>query len=166
MTSDITPITAVSLGGTTAQTALEIPDCVTMITPVGKRSIDALAEYAADLLAENSDLPAPVYFSVSEAGQEVSLQFADTPDSFRALAEWAERFGGTITGCPHPRDNGRQSVHCEVKFTDRGVKVEAYAFITALRPHPLRPDTSAGPGGRQSPGPASHQNPSVPIRKR
>jgi hypothetical protein len=131
MTSDITPITAASKGGTTAQTAIEIPGYVTMITPVEKRSIDALAEYAADLLAENSDLPGPVYFSVSEAGQEVSLQFGGTPDSFRALAEWAERFGGTVTGCPTTHDGGRQSVHCEVKFTDKGVKVEAYAFITA-----------------------------------
>jgi hypothetical protein len=136
MTSDITPITAASKGGTTAQTAIEIPDYVTMITPADKRSIDALAEYAADLLAQTSDLPAPVYFSVSEAGQQVSLQFADTPDSFPALAEWAWRFGGTVTGCPHTRD-GQQSVHCEVKFTDNGVKVEAYAFITAPKAAPV-----------------------------
>jgi hypothetical protein len=135
MTSDITPITAASKGGTTAQTAIEIPDYVTMITPADKHSIDALAEYAADLLAQNSDLPAPVYFSVSEAGQEVSLQFADTADSFPALAEWAWRFGSTVTGCSHTRD-GQQSVHCEVKFTDHGVKVEAYAFITASKAAP------------------------------
>jgi hypothetical protein len=135
MTSDITPITAASKGGTTAQTALEIPAYVTMITPAEKRSIDALAEYTADLLAKNYDLPGPVYFSVSEAGQQVSLQFAGTPGSFRALAQWAERFGGTVTGCPHTRD-GQQSVHCEVKFTDDGVKVEAYAFITAPKAAP------------------------------
>jgi hypothetical protein len=131
MTSDITPITAASKGGTTAQTAIDVPDYVTMITPAEKRSIDELAEYAADLLAEYHDLPAPVYFSVSEAGQAVSLQFAGTPGSFRALAQWAERFGGTVTGCPTTHDDGRRSVHCEVKFTDNGVKVEAYAFITA-----------------------------------
>jgi hypothetical protein len=136
MTSDITPITAASKGGTTAQTALDIPGYVTMITPAEKRSIDALAEYAADLLAKNYDLPAPVYFSVSLAGQEVSLQFGDTPGSFRALAQWAERFGGTVTGCPHTHEDGRQSVHCEVKFTDGGVKVEAYAFITAPKAAP------------------------------
>src|SRR6266536_4815336 len=100
MTSSITPDTAASDGATTAETAIEIPGYVTMITPAAKRSIDALAEYAADLLAENSDLSAPVYYSVSLAGQEVSLQFGDTPDSFRALAQWAERFGGTVTGCP------------------------------------------------------------------
>jgi hypothetical protein len=136
MTSDITPITAASKGGTTAQTAIEIPGYVTMITPAEKRSIDELAEYAADLLAKNYDLADPVYFSVSEAGQQVSLQFAGTPGSFRALAQWAERFGGTVTGCPHTSEDGRQSVHCEVKFTDHGVQVEAYAFITAPKAAP------------------------------
>ena len=136
MTSDITPITAASKGGTTAQTAIEIPGYVTMITPAEKWSIGALAEYTADLLSENHDLPGPVYFSVSEAGQEVSLQFAGTPGSFRALAQWAERFGGTVTGCPHSHEDGRQSVHCEVKFTDHDVKVEAYAFITAHKAAP------------------------------
>ena len=136
MTSDITPITAASKGGTTAQTAFEIPDYVTMITPAEKWSIGALAEFAADLLSENHDLPGPVYFSVSEAGQEISLQFVGTADSFTALAEWAWRFGGTVTGCPTTHDDGRQSVHCEVKFTDHGVKVEAYAFITAPKAAP------------------------------
>ena len=131
MTSDITPITAASKGGTTAQTALEIPGYVTMITPAEKWSIGALAAFAADLLSENHDLPAPVFFSVSEAGQQISLQFAGTPGSFRALAQWAERFGGTVTGCPTTHEDGQQSVHCEVKFTDHGVRVEAYAFITA-----------------------------------
>jgi hypothetical protein len=136
MTSDITPITAASEGGTTPQTAFEIPGYVTMITPAEKWSIGALAAYAADLLSENRDLPGPVYFSVSEAGQQVSLQFAGTPGSFRALAHWAERFGGTVTGCPTTHEDGRQSVHCEVKFTDHGVNVEAYAFITAPKAAP------------------------------
>jgi hypothetical protein len=126
---------AASDGGTTTETAVEIPDYVTVITPAEKRTIDALAEYAADLLAANSDLPVPVYFSVSLAGQEVSLQFGDTADSFRALAEWAERFGGTVTGCPYTRE-GKQSVHCQIKFTDHGVNVEAYAFITAPKAAP------------------------------
>ena len=136
MTSSTTSITAASKGGTTAQTAFEIPGYVTMITPAEKWSIGALAAYAADLLSENHDLPGPVYFSVSEAGQEVSLQFAGTPGSFRALAQWAERFGGTVTGCPTTHEDGRQSVHCEVKFTDNGVRVQAYAFITAPKAAP------------------------------
>jgi hypothetical protein len=111
-------------------TTIEIPDYVTMVTPADQRDISALASYAARLLAATSDLPAPRYFSVSQGGQEICLQFGDTHGSFRALAQWAERFGGTVTGCPHSNRDGQQSVHCQVKFTDNGVKVEAYAFIT------------------------------------
>ena len=131
--SNITPIQAASDGGTTEETAIEIPDYVTVVKPAEKRSSAELAAFAVGLLVE--DLPQPVYVSVSLAGQEVSLQFADTPDSFRALAQWAERFGGTITGCPYTRD-GQQSVHCQVKFTADGVTVEAYAFITAPKAAP------------------------------
>jgi hypothetical protein len=113
-------------------TTVDIPDYVTMITPVDRRSTAELAAFAVGLLVE--DLPQPVYFSVSQGVQEVSLQFPDTFDSFRALAQWAERFGGTVTGCPHTHSDGHESVHCEVKFTADGVKVEAYAFITAAEP--------------------------------
>ena len=132
--SNITPIQAASDGGTTEETAIEIPDYVTVVNPAEKRSIAELAAFAVGLLVE--DLPQPAYLSVSQAGQEVSLQFGDTRDSFRALAQWAERFGGTVTGCPTTHDDGRQSVHCEVTFTDHGVKVEAYAFITAPKAAP------------------------------
>jgi hypothetical protein len=114
-------------------TAISIPDYVTMVTPGQKRSISALAQYAADLLLENSDLPAPKYFSISQAGQEVGLQFGDTPDTFQALAKWAKRFGGAVTGCPHSSNDGRQSIHCEVKFTDHGVNIELYAFVNASK---------------------------------
>ena len=127
MTSSTTPNPAASNGGTTTQTALEIPDYVTIVTPAEKRSIAELVAFAVGLLVE--DLPQPTYVSVSQSGQEISLQFGDTPDSFRALAEWAERFGGTITGCPYTREE-QNSVHCQVKFTADGVRVEAYAFIT------------------------------------
>jgi hypothetical protein len=128
MTSSTAPDTAASDGGTPRETTVEIPEYVTMVMPGQRLSIDALAEYAANLLAANSDLPAPRYYSVSQHGQELSLMFDDTPDSFRALAEWAERFGGTLTGQRQTYD-GWQSVHCEVRFTDHGVNVEAYAFI-------------------------------------
>jgi hypothetical protein len=112
-------------------TTIEIPEYVTMVTPADRWDMRSLARYAADLLTENSDLPAPGYFTISQYGQEISLQFGDTPDSFRALAQWAERFGGTVTGCPHTSRDGQQSVHCQVTFTNDGVKVEAYAFIRA-----------------------------------
>jgi len=110
-------------------TTIEIPEYVTMVTPAGRRSTAELAAFAVGLLVE--DLPQPRYFSVSQSGQEICLQFGDTPDTFAALAEWAERFGADVTGCPHTDSDGQESVHCQVKFTTDGVKVEAYAFITA-----------------------------------
>jgi hypothetical protein len=112
-------------------TSIEIPDYVIVVAEPVNRSIAELAGCAADLLAENSDLPVPVYFSVSESGQEVSLQFGSTPDTFATLAEWAERFGANVTGCPHTHSTGQQSVHCKVEFTHHGMNVELYAFVTA-----------------------------------
>ena len=111
------------------ETTLHIPDYVTMITPADKRTTAELAAFAVGLLVE--DLPQPAYLGVSQAGQEISLQFADTADSFRALAQWAERFGGTVTACPHNDRDGRESAHVQVRFAHLGVHVEAYAFITA-----------------------------------
>jgi hypothetical protein len=110
-------------------TDIEIPDYVTMVTPADIRSTAELAAFTVGLLME--PLPEPGYLTISQGAQEVCLQFGDTPASFAALAEWAERFGGTVTGCPHTHSDGQQSVHCQVKFTNDGVKVEAYAFITA-----------------------------------
>ena len=112
-------------------TTIDIPDYVTMVRPADKRTTAELAAFAVGLLVE--DLPQPTYLSVSHGVQEVSLQFADTPDSFRALAQWAERFGGTVTGCPHTHNDRPPSVHCQVKFTADGVNVEAYAFITTAK---------------------------------
>jgi hypothetical protein len=116
-----------------ADTAIEIPGYVTIIEPTPRKSVQQLARHVGDLLTEHHDLPAPVYFSVSQAGQEACFQFADCADSFRAMAQWAERFGGTVTGEPHTRDDGRSSIHCQVKFTDHGVSVELYAFITTAQ---------------------------------
>jgi hypothetical protein len=116
---------------TTTTTGIEIPDYVTMVTPAPQRDIRDLASHLAGLLADNADLPAPEYFSISAAGQEVRLQFGRTRDTFRALALWAERFGGTVLGSPFTHDDGRESVHCEVEFTDHGIQVKAYAFVNA-----------------------------------
>jgi hypothetical protein len=109
-------------------TEFEIPDYVTMVTPAAKLSTAELATFVVWLLVE--DLPAPEYVTISQTGQETCLQFDDSPDSFAALAQWAERFGGTVTGYTHTHSDGHQSVHCTVKFTHDGVRVEAYAFIT------------------------------------
>src|SRR5579859_6134418 len=110
-------------------TTIEIPEYITRA-----KSLTDMTLALADLLehAEDSNLPAPGHVHCYHGGLEVQLGFRDNhQDTFRALAQWAERFGGTVTGEPYTNDDGRESVHCQVRFTYLGVSVEAYAFITA-----------------------------------
>jgi hypothetical protein len=109
-------------------TTIEIPDYITQ-----PKSLTDMTRATADLLehAEDSNLPVPGHVHLYPGGQGAQLGFRDHPDTFRALAQWAERFGGTVTGEPYTNDDGRESVHCQVRFTHLGVNVEAYAFITA-----------------------------------
>ena len=45
------------------------------------------------------------------------------------MAQWATRFGGTVTGSRADNIDGKPAVRCEVKFTYAGVNVEAYAYV-------------------------------------
>jgi hypothetical protein len=45
--------------------------------------------------------------------RELDLQFPDRPETFRALANWADRFGGTVSGEPHTDDEGQRIAHGE-----------------------------------------------------
>ena|SRR5690349_7433396 len=86
-----------------------------------------------DLLnrADNSNLPAPAHVTLYQRWQEARLGFRGEPDSFHALADWATRFGGTVTAEPYTRDDGEQSIDCQVKFPFVGLAVEVYAMIPA-----------------------------------
>lgn len=109
-------------------TTIEIPSYVT--TP---KSLSALALTAADLLgkAADSGLPAPWSVRLSHGGQDIALGFPGDRETFAALARWAERFGGTVTGEPYSRNDGSESIYTQVKFPYLGVTVEAHAFITS-----------------------------------
>jgi len=109
-------------------TAIDIPGYVTRA-----KSLTDLTRITADLLedAAGGDLPAPCTAQLYHGGQEVRLGFPGSRDTFATLARWADRFGGTVTGEPYTSDDGRESVHCQVRFPYLGVTVEAYAFITA-----------------------------------
>ena len=109
-------------------TEIDIPDYIARA-----RSLTDLALIATDLLkqAADNDLPAPDMARLSTGGQEISVSFPGHRDTFRTLARWAERFGGTVTGEPFTRDDGEESVYCQVKFPYQGIAVEAFAFITA-----------------------------------
>ena len=109
-------------------TEIEIPGYIARA-----KTVADLARAAADLLenAADSGLPVPDMARLSTGGQEVSVSFPGRKETFRTLAQWAERFGGTVTGEPYTRDTGEESVYCQVRFPYLGVTVEAYAFITA-----------------------------------
>jgi hypothetical protein len=109
-------------------TDIEIPGYIARA-----KTVADLARAAADLLehAADSGLPVPDMARLSTGGQEVSVSFPGRKETFRTLAQWAERFGGTVTGEPYTREDGEQSVYCQVRFPYLGVSVEAYAFIPA-----------------------------------
>ena len=109
-------------------TEIEIPGYIARA-----KTVADLARAAADLLenAADSGLPVPDMARLSTGGQEVSFSFPGRNETFRTLAQWAERFGGTVTGEPYTREDGEESVYCQVRFPYLGVTVEAYAFIPA-----------------------------------
>ena len=109
-------------------TEIEIPSYITRA-----KSLAEMMQATADLLeqATGNNLPTPSYAMFYQGCQEVRLGFPGERDSFHALADWATRFGGTVTGEPYTREDGEESVYCQLRFPYLGVSVEAYAFIPA-----------------------------------
>jgi len=45
------------------------------------------------------------------------------------MADWSERFGGTVTARPGTDSDGAALVVCELRFAYLGASVEAHAYI-------------------------------------
>jgi len=111
------------------QPAIDIPDFVTVVDP--DRPFGKLALITCDLLnGEAADLPAPQRLEVWGISQEIELGFSGTPDTFAAMAAWAERFGATLTA-ERTDHNGEPYVRCKAMFIYQGVTVKVRAFIEA-----------------------------------
>jgi hypothetical protein len=96
--------------------------------PVMSRPMWALFEAGAVLLADNSDLPAPIGLgSVYDSGA-LSFQFAPEQSSVDALVAWAQRFGGAMNAKTVTRE-GRSELWVKVCFPFGGVETEMYAHI-------------------------------------
>jgi len=108
---------------------IEVPGFVTMTEPTPDKAMAELAVALVAMFTEDQTLPQPRYLSLSASGQEIDMQFGSEPDTFRVLAQWAERFGGTVTGSRAEDVHGEPSVRCEVKFPYAGVQVKAYAYV-------------------------------------
>jgi hypothetical protein len=111
------------------QTAIKVPDYVTMVEPRKPRLMRDLPDVLNQMFTEDYSLPEPQLVSMYAAAPSISLQFGHEPDTFHAMARWAEQFGGTLTGqrCTGP-GNG-QRIRCQVTFTYNGVSVELYAYV-------------------------------------
>jgi hypothetical protein len=94
----------------------------------------SLAALVSLLLMEATGLPDPQSMTVYGVLEgyvldEASLQFPRTGESRKALALWAEHFGGVITAKTMERDEGPQ-LWVDVEFTFRDVlRVTAFAHI-------------------------------------
>lgn len=108
---------------------IEVPDFVTMTEPAPDKPMAELAVALVAMFTEDDTLPQPRYLSISATGQEITMQFGDTPDTFHVLALWADKFGGTVTGSRAEDVHGEPAVRCEVTFPYAGVQVKAYAYV-------------------------------------
>jgi hypothetical protein len=106
-----------------------VPDFVTMTEPVPDKTMAELAVALVAMFTEDDSLPQPGYVTLSTTGQEIDMQFGTTPDTFHAMACWAERFGATVTGSRTTDVHGEPAVRCELRFAYTGVAVRAYAYI-------------------------------------
>jgi hypothetical protein len=108
---------------------IKVPDFVDMTEPAPDKPVPELAVALVAMFTEDDTLPPPRLATLSGTGQEIDMQFGNTPDTFHAMARWAARFGGTVTGSHTDDIDGTPAVRCEVKFTYAGVRVKAYAYV-------------------------------------
>lgn len=101
---------------------------------VNPLSIGGLVTLAADVLRDATDLPRPVYVTVHEATQRVSMLIEADASAFGTLGLWAAFFAATVQIDPiHADETGTERVHCHADFDYYGVHVDVFALIpTAL----------------------------------
>jgi hypothetical protein len=108
---------------------IHIPDFVVMFDPESKNQMRDLAEVLVELLGRAEGLTGPRHVCLSTVCREISLLFEGAQETFQVLAQWAERFGGTVTAAPDTDSDGKALVYCELKFAYLGAMVEAHAYI-------------------------------------
>jgi hypothetical protein len=88
-----------------------------------------------DLFSQADGLELPEFATISEPLQSFSLQFAPSVASYRAVADWARRFGASVTSSDHTYA-GKPCMFTRAEFDFFGVAVTVHAFIRSLRPAP------------------------------
>jgi hypothetical protein len=108
---------------------IKVPDFVDMTEPAPDKPLAELAVALVAMFTEDDTLPPPRLATLSVSGQDIDMQFGTEPDTFHAMARWAARFGGTVTGSRTDDIDGTPAVRCQVKFTYADVRVKAYAYV-------------------------------------
>jgi hypothetical protein len=90
----------------------------------------ALMIGACNLLQEGADLPQPCHIAVSEAGQQIDLQFPGEQPSTRAITKWARRHGAVVHKRPH-HDGRGVFTRVTATFGYYGLTVKTYTYIPA-----------------------------------
>jgi hypothetical protein len=96
------------------------------LAPIG---IGALAVGLCGLFRAADGLGQPHYVAIHESTQHFGLQFAPVRGSLRAVASWAQRFGGVLVS-EKTRDHSEQEcTYAGTTFDYNGIEVTAYAYV-------------------------------------
>ncbi len=83
-----------------------------------------------NLLQEGADLPQPCHVAVSQAGQQIDMQFPGEQPSVRAITKWARRHRSTVHKRPH-HDGRGVFTRVTATFSYYGLTVKTYSYIPA-----------------------------------
>lgn len=103
------------------------PDADSALADLPPRSVKALVAGLYDLLSAAAGLPAPEMAGVADS-QEFILAFASDKSSYKAITQWAYRFGGILITDPMV-DEDSPKTHFSLSFAYYGVPVHACADI-------------------------------------
>ncbi len=91
-------------------------------------SIRELAVGLVDLFSKADGLALPRYIAIHDT-QHFSLQFAPVRASLKAVACWAQRFGGVLVGEQRLNASQQECTYAGVTFDFFGVEVAAYTYV-------------------------------------
>ena len=91
--------------------------------------VSALVVGLSDLLRAADGLGLPHYVAIHATTKHFSLQFAPDRASLKAIARWAQRFGGVLVSENRLNAKQQECMYAGVTFDYSGVEVSAYAYV-------------------------------------
>jgi hypothetical protein len=91
--------------------------------------LSALVVGLSGLLRAADGLGLPHYVAIHATTKYFGLQFAPEPASLKAIARWAQRFGGVLVSENRLNAQQQECRYAGVTFDYSGVEVAAYAYV-------------------------------------